>query len=228
MHGLTSTPLVCTFPPHGSASRELIQAYEFYYSEPYVSSAELETLRDGRLCKFDLLLTSYEVAMRDIRVLSRIQWRCLIVDEAHRLKNQGSRLFVELKQLPRDHVVLLTGTPLQNKTAELWSLLHFLDPREFSDLRVFAAKFGDLQDGKQVEELHNLTKAYILRRVKEDVAEALPPKEETIIEVDLTPLQKKFYRAIYERNTGFLFKVKASPNPLHVSLILLWPSRAFL
>lgn len=205
--------------PSCSASRELIQSYEFYYNEPYVSAGEAEALRAQRVTKFDLLLTSYEVAMRDIKVLKEIQWRCLIVDEAHRLKNQGSRLFVELKQLPRDHVLLLTGTPLQNKTAELWSLLHFLDPKEFQDLRDFTLKFGDLQDGRQVEDLHNLTKAYILRRVKEDVAEALPPKEETIVEVNLTPLQRQFYQAIFERNTSVLFKEKA-PGPSLMNVMM--------
>ena len=57
----------------------------------------------------------------------QIHWRTLIVDEAHRLKNHQSRLFEQLRSLSREHCVLLTGTPLQNKTEELWALLHFAD-----------------------------------------------------------------------------------------------------
>lgn len=67
-------------------------------------------------------------------------------------------------------------------------------------------KFGQMSDSSQVSELHTLLKPYLLRRVKEDVEKSLPPKEETILEVTLTPIQKKYYKAIYERNTAFLYK----------------------
>lgn len=128
------------------------------------------------------------------------------MDEAHRLKNPASRLFTELKTLPRDHCVLLTGTPLQNKTEELWALLNFAAPSHFFDLAAFSKKYGDLKDASQVESLHNMLKPFLLRRIKEDVEKSLPPKEETVVEVSLTPLQRKFYMAIYDRNTAFLFK----------------------
>ena len=68
-----------------------------------------------------------------------------------------------------------------------------------------------MKESKQVEELHDLLKPYLLRRVKEDVEKSIPNKEETILEVSLTPIQKTFYKAIYERNTSFLFK-GAKPN----------------
>lgn len=130
----------------------------------------------------------------------------MIIDEAHRLKNHQSRLFTELGSVPRDFCLLLTGTPLQNSTEELWSLLNFSDSITFSSKDIFVEKFGQLSDSNQVSELHSVLKPYLLRRVKEDVEKSLPPKEETILEVTLTPIQKTYYKAIYERNTSFLFK----------------------
>ena len=85
-------------------------------------------------------------------------------------------------------------------------MLHFADPKKFPDLADFVDHFGDLKEAAQVAKLHATLKPYLLRRVKEDVERSLPPKEETIIEVSLTPVQRQFYRAIYERNTDFLFK----------------------
>lgn len=130
------------------------------------------------------------------------------------MKNDQSRLFKELLSLrgSGSFCLLLTGTPLQNSTEELWSLLHFCDPSYFASKEEFVDKFGQLNDSKQVQDLHSLLKPYLLRRVKEDVAKNLPPKEETILEVALTPTQKKYYKAIYERNTSFLFKGSKSGN----------------
>ena len=143
------------------------------------------------------------------------------MDEAHRLKNPKSRLFEELATVPRDYCVLLTGTPLANATEELWALLHFADRSAFADKEDFLEKFGELKDADQVNELHNILKPYLLRRVKEDVEKALPPKEETILEVSLTPIQKKYYKAIYERNTAFLYKgAKPSNAPSLMNVMM--------
>ncbi len=128
------------------------------------------------------------------------------------MKNHQSRLFDELGSIPREFCLLLTGTPLQNSTEELWSLLNFSDPKAFESKDDFVAKFGQLSDSKQVSELHSVLRPYLLRRVKEDVEKSLPPKEETILEVSLTPIQKTYYKAIYERNTAFLFKGTQGSN----------------
>ena len=134
----------------------------------------------------------------------------MIVDEAHRLKNATSKLFEHMVQIPREHVVLLTGTPLQNKTEELWALMHFADKERFSDQAEFSETFGDLKDAAHVAKLHGVLKPYLLRRIKEDVEKSLPPKEETIVEVSLTAVQKQFYRAIYEKNTCLLYTSDAA------------------
>ncbi len=105
------------------------------------------------------------------------------------MKNDQSRLFRDLANVPRDFCLLLTGTPLQNSTEELWSLLNFSDKNVFGSKESFTEQFGQLSDAKQVSDLHSILKPYLLRRVKEDVEKALPPKVETILEVTLTPIQ---------------------------------------
>merc|ERR1711874_123509 len=105
-----------------------------------------------------------------------------------------------------EHRVLLSGTPLQNNVNELYSLLNFLEPAQFASQDAFLAEFGNLISDDQVNKLQALLKPMMLRRMKEDVEKSLKPKEETIIEVELTNIQKKYYRAILERNFAFLSK----------------------
>eukprot|EP00903_Cladosiphon_okamuranus_P007802 g7551.t1 len=203
---------------HGNgASRALLREREFWHGEPFVRKDEAKKLRTAGRVKFHILITTYEVALKDVRELSRIHWKVLVVDEAHRLKNCGSKLFQELGSLPRDHSLLLTGTPLQNRTEELWALLNFADGRQFFDQKGFKEQFGDLKGSSQVAKLHEMLRPYLLRRVKEDVEKSLPPKEETIVEVSLTPVQRQFYRAIYEKNTQFLFK---GARPVHAPSLM--------
>jgi chromodomain-helicase-DNA-binding protein 7 len=210
---------------HGSAdARDFLVQNEFYYNEPFVSKQDAVRLRRNHVTKFHVLITTYEVVLKDISVLSKVKWKTLIVDEAHRLKNSKAKLFEELASVPRDYCVLLTGTPIANATEELWALLHFANPSIFDDKEGFLEKFGQMTDAKQVNALHSLLKPYLLRRVKEDVEKSLPPKEETILEVSLTPIQKTFYKAIYERNTAFLYKGSKPSNAVSI----FWRAAALL
>jgi hypothetical protein len=94
---------------HGSSqSRQLIFEHEFYYQEPFTSKADVMAMKKT-VCKFDILLSTYEIAMKEAKTLAKIHWKVLIVDEAHRLKNQSSRLFEAMQTIPRDQCVLLTG-----------------------------------------------------------------------------------------------------------------------
>lgn len=207
---------------HGSSdARDFLVKQEFYFNDQFVPKADVAKLKKLQVTKFHVLITTYEVVLKDIAVLSKIRWKTLIVDEAHRLKNHKARLFLELSTFPRDHCLLLTGTPIANATDELWALLHFANPEIFYDRGEFHAKFGEMTDAQQVNELHALLKPYLLRRVKEDVEKSLPNKEETILEVSLTPIQKTFYKAIYERNTSFLFKgAKANNAPSLMNVMM--------
>lgn len=101
-------------------------------------------------------------------------------------------------------------TPIQNNMQELWTLLNFINPDTFDDLDVFLEEYGDIKSKESVDKLHKSIRPYILRRLKEDVEKSVPPKEETLIEVELTVLQKQYYRALYEKNLKFLHRNKKS------------------
>uniref|UniRef100_A0A8B9FEJ5 Chromodomain helicase DNA binding protein 6 n=1 Tax=Amazona collaria TaxID=241587 RepID=A0A8B9FEJ5_9PSIT len=116
------------------------------------------------------------------------------------------KLLEGLKLMALEHKVLLTGTPLQNSVEELFSLLNFLEPQQFPSETAFLEEFGDLKTEEQVKKLQSILKPMMLRRLKDDVEKNLAPKQETIIEVELTNIQKKYYRAILEKNFSFLSK----------------------
>eukprot|EP00820_Chromera_velia_P016385 Cvel_25986.t1-p1 / transcript=Cvel_25986.t1 / gene=Cvel_25986 / organism=Chromera_velia_CCMP2878 / gene_product=Chromodomain-helicase-DNA-binding protein 9, putative / transcript_product=Chromodomain-helicase-DNA-binding protein 9, putative / location=Cvel_scaffold3020:243-17204(-) / protein_length=1212 / sequence_SO=supercontig / SO=protein_coding / is_pseudo=false len=156
--------------------------------------------------KFHLLLTSYELLRDDIEELAAIPWQFVVIDEAHRLKNTAGRALNALRTLPCRQFLLLSGTPLQNSTTELWSLLNVMEPVKFPSRENFIERFGKLQERRQVAELHTLIRPHLLRRTKEDVLPDIPPMEETIIDVEMTPLQKAYYRAVFDRNRGFLVR----------------------
>ncbi|KAM9626528.1 chromodomain-helicase-DNA-binding protein 7 isoform 5-T6 [Trichechus inunguis] len=191
---------------HGSqASRRTIQLYEMYFKDP-----------QGRVMKgsykFHAIITTFEMILTDCPELRNIPWRCVVIDEAHRLKNRNCKLLEGLKMMDLEHKVLLTGTPLQNTVEELFSLLHFLEPSRFPSETTFMQEFGDLKTEEQVQKLQAILKPMMLRRLKEDVEKNLAPKEETIIEVELTNIQKKYYRAILEKNFTFLSKGGGQAN----------------
>lgn len=191
---------------HGSStSREMLKEYEMFYRNEQGN-------RITSYYKFQVMITTFEIILSDCLDLREIPWRCCIIDEAHRLKNRNCKLIEGLRLLNMEHRVLLTGTPLQNNVEELFSLLNFLEPTQFSSTEQFLQEFGDLKTEAQVDKLKLILKPMMLRRLKEDVEKTLAPKEETIVEVELTNIQKKYYRAILEKNFSFLSKGSTSNN----------------
>merc|ERR1719189_237712 len=102
---------------------------------------EKSGLRGARRAR-NTFITSYEIAMNDQASFRNVRWTYIVVDEGHRLKNMHCRLIKSLKLYSSTNRLLLTGTPLQNNLDELWSLLNFLMPEIFDDLRVFRAWFN--------------------------------------------------------------------------------------
>ena len=205
---------------HGSQEdRELIREYEFKYSDHSKSGQKLEVV----VATPETCMTADNGKLR--KDLAKICWDLIIIDEAHKIKNYDSKLSTCLRdEFDYRNCLLLTGTPLQNNTDELWALLNFVDRDEFSDRDEFVHDFGNLQTSKQLDALHNRLKPYLLRREKDNVESTIPPKEEIIIEVELTIPQKQYYRAIYEQKTGFLYKgergAKDGPSLSNLAMLL--------
>ena len=147
---------------------------------------------------WDVCLTTFEMAIREKNALGRFGWRYIVIDEAHRIKNEKSKLSEVMREFASKNRLLLTGTPLQNNLHELWALLNFLLPDVFGSSDVFS-KWFDLGDGDQeevVKRLHSVLRPFLLRRLKSDVEKGLPPKRETKIYVGLSKMQRAWYTKI--------------------------------
>lgn len=154
---------------------------------------------------WDVLITTYEVVNLEKAPLTKIAWRYLIIDEAHRLKNEASQFSQTVRLLSTQHRLLLTGTPLQNNLHELWALLNFLLPDVFASSEQFDEWFNlDVDDTaakqRMIGQLHKLLRPFMLRRLKDDVEKSLPPKSETILFTGMSTMQKNLYRQILLRD----------------------------
>lgn len=148
---------------------------------------------------FHVLLTTYEICLKDASFLKSFSWSVLAVDEAHRLKNQSSLLHRTLSEFSAVFRLLLTGTPIQNSLRELYSLLCVVEPDLFCREQVedFVQRYQDIEkESKSASELHRLLQPFLLRRVKAQVATELPKKTEVVVYHGMSALQKKYYKAI--------------------------------
>ncbi|XP_050353903.1 ATP-dependent helicase brm isoform X2 [Nymphalis io] len=161
-----------------------------------------------RSTKFNVLLTTYEYVIKDKGVLAKVQWKYMIIDEGHRMKNHHCKLTQVLNtHYVAPHRLLLTGTPLQNKLPELWALLNFLLPSIFKSCSTFEQWFNApfATTGEKVElneeetiliirRLHKVLRPFLLRRLKKEVESQLPDKVEYIIKCDMSGLQRVLYK----------------------------------
>jgi len=170
----------------------------------HVTSVELPPDPKTGKHKFDVFVTSYEGILREKGSLCKINWKYLIIDEAHRIKNENSSLSKAVRLLDTQFRILITGTPLQNNLHELWALLNFLLPDIFGDSEQFDEWFSlssgsDGQDNV-IRKLHTVLRPFMLRRVKKDVACNLPPKKETKLFIGLTETQQDWYKKLLRKD----------------------------
>ncbi|KAK3009441.1 hypothetical protein RJ639_013190, partial [Escallonia herrerae] len=166
---------------------------------------ERRYIRDELLVagKFDVCVTSFEMAIKEKTSLRRFSWRYIIIDEAHRIKNENSLLSKTMRLYNTNYRLLITGTPLQNNLHELWSLLNFLLPEIFSSAETFDEWFqisGENDQQEVVQQLHKVLRPFLLRRLKSDVEKGLPPKKETILKVGMSQMQKQYYKALLQKD----------------------------
>lgn len=168
---------------------------------------------------FPVICTSYEIVIADRKFFMHHHFKYIVVDEGHRLKNFECKLLRELRLIPTNNKLLLTGTPLQNNLPELWSLLNFLLPDVFSSLGDFQSWFDftsedvaraeangkadelspDNQRARVVSKLHNILRPFLLRRLKMDVETSLPRKKEIVLYAQMTKPQKELNKKLVEK-----------------------------
>ncbi|XP_016197010.1 ISWI chromatin-remodeling complex ATPase CHR11 isoform X1 [Arachis ipaensis] len=154
--------------------------------------------------KFDVCVTSFEMVIKEKSALRRFSWRYIIIDEAHRIKNENSLLSKTMRLYNTNYRLLITGTPLQNNLHELWALLNFLLPEIFSSAETFDEWFqisGEMNLLCLLSVvLIKVLRPFLLRRLKSDVEKGLPPKKETILKVGMSQMQKQYYRALLQKD----------------------------
>jgi chromodomain-helicase-DNA-binding protein 7 len=177
-------------------------------SKAIIRDFELHPLSNGDpvtdVLKVNVVCTNYETMLTDFAVLGPVAWRYVIFDEGHRLKNHEAKCYGVAQRLQFEHCSILTGTPIQNNVEELWSLLHFLNPKAFNDLPAFLRRYGAIDNADIVAELQEVLRPLLLRRKKGDVEKSISAKEETIIEVEMSKTQKLYYKAFLSESAGVL------------------------
>ena len=165
-------------------------------AHPSVRSAEeLRSLEGAALESADLVITSYGTLLR-LPVLSRIRWRVVVADEAQAIKNPGAKQTRQIKNLEAQARITLTGTPVENRLSDLWSLFDFTHPGLLGSQKAFADFGKRLASAEHFGPLRNLVKPYILRRLKTDkrVIADLPDKTELNAWCHLAPGQAALYQ----------------------------------
>jgi superfamily II DNA or RNA helicase len=152
----------------------------------------------------DLVLTSYALARQDANMMQTVDWLGVILDEAQNIKNPSARQSQAVRKLHSDFRLTLTGTPVENRLSELWSIMHFLNPGYLGTREKFRSDFAipieRYQDEAALARLKQLTGPLILRRLKTDsrVIQDLPAKVETKVYCYLTEEQATLYEAVVQ------------------------------
>jgi len=150
----------------------------------------------------DVVITTYPLVSRDIQTLKAVQWRRVVLDEAQYIKNPPTKQTTAIRSLPAKRRVALTGTPVENRLSELWSIMEFCNPGFLGAAADFRRRFAlpieRHRDVRQTQALRHLVRPFILRRVKSDpkVISDLPPCVETREYATLTPEQAGAYETV--------------------------------
>jgi SNF2 family DNA or RNA helicase len=150
----------------------------------------------------DVIVTTYALVVRDKDSLERVHWRRVVLDEAQHIKNPPTKQTASIRALRTSHRIALTGTPVENRLSELWSILEFCTPGYLGSQGDFRKRFATPierhKDRRQADKLKNLVRPFVLRRLKTDptVISDLPPLVETRQNVPLTAEQAQLYDSV--------------------------------
>jgi superfamily II DNA or RNA helicase len=149
----------------------------------------------------DLVLTTYALAHRDVSLLRGVTWRAVVLDEAQNIKNHDAKQTKAIRSIETRQRIALTGTPVENRLSELWSILDFLNPGCLGPRESFYQNYArgiERGDSERSDELRRLVQPFLLRRVKTDktILSDLPDKTEHTVYCNLTREQATLYQAV--------------------------------
>lgn len=147
----------------------------------------------------DVTITSYALLRLDRGVLGEIEWDLVILDEAQMIRNPNSQVAQAAHSLRAKRRISLSGTPVENSLDDLWSQFRFLNPGLLGSYRDFQERFAlpiQMGDAKQTSELRKRVMPFVMRRLKKDVAQELPPKTEVVLQCELTDAERIVYEAV--------------------------------
>lgn len=156
--------------------------------------------------KHDLVITSYSLIYRDIKLLKTVEWQIIVLDEAQNIKNSESKQSQAVRQLETTFRIALTGTPVENRLQELWSILDFLNPGYLGNKQFFQRRFAmpieKYGDTASLNQLRSLVQPFILRRLKsdKDIIQDLPEKQEMTVFCGLTSEQATLYQQLVDQS----------------------------
>ncbi|EMD90510.1 hypothetical protein COCC4DRAFT_19988 [Bipolaris maydis ATCC 48331] len=200
--------IVCPPTLSGHWQQEIRQYAPFLSCVAYVGSPPIRSQYRNELDKVDIVITSYDICRNDADILKPINWNYCVLDEGHLIKNSKSKTSQAVKQFQSNHRLILSGTPIQNNVLELWSLFDFLMPGFLGTEKVFqerfakpiaASRFAKSSSKEQergalaIEALHKQVLPFLLRRLKEEVLDDLPPKILQNYYCDLSELQRNLF-----------------------------------
>jgi SNF2 family DNA or RNA helicase len=160
--------------------------------------------------KYDVIITSYTLLQKDVEQYKSHTFGYVVLDEAQHIKNRGTRNAKSVKLIQAEHRLILSGTPIENSLDELWSLFDFLMPGFLSSYDRFVEKYIRVSGAEQTKNLEYLRKKvapFILRRMKADVLDDLPPVSEIVYHCQLTDVQQELYRSYAESARNELVKL---------------------
>ncbi len=158
--------------------------------------------------KYDLILTTYGTLMNDIEVLKDYRFKYAILDESQNIKNPSSKRYKAVRLLNATNRLVLTGTPIENNTFDLFAQFNFINPGYLGSPADFKANYSEPidknKDQKRAEELQKLVAPFLLRRTKEQVATELPPKIESVMYCEMGAAQRVVYDAYRNKYRDYL------------------------
>ena len=152
---------------------------------------------------YDLLVTSYTLLQQEVELLEQVEWQCVVLDEAQAIKNAATKRSKAAKRLRARFRLITTGTPIENHLGELWNLFSFINPGLLGTYKQFNARFGipieKYQDREARRKLKKLIRPFMLRRIKSQVLDELPPRTEITLRVEMSPEEVRFYEALRQQ-----------------------------